>query len=59
MLLMKWRCGRPRVPTDPVLLCVVLGGHGRSKSSHFPEVELYMSQNYISTAIPNAGKQAK
>ena len=56
MLLMKWRCGRPRVPTDPVLLCVVLGGHGRSKLSHFPKVELYLSQNSVSTVILNAGE---
>ena len=57
---MQLLCGRPRLPADQALFCVVdVGGHGRSKSSHFPEVELYLSQNYISTAIPNAGKQAK
>jgi hypothetical protein len=56
---MKWLCGRPRLPADPVLLCVVVGGHGRSKLSHFPEIELYLAQNSVSTVILNADKQKR
>ena len=60
MLLMKWLCGRPILPADPALLCVVdVRCHGRSKFAHIPEAELYFSQNSVSTAILNTCKPKK